>query len=119
MTQTTLDDALAKAAAIHTARASDPDTSHAAARLSSVSERRRSQLRLVLEAVRVAPGMTSAEYGAFLGMDRYAVARRLPELRLAGLVDNGPDITHPRTKICSRTGHSALIWNPTEKGKLP
>lgn len=108
MTQTPLDEALA----VHTARASDPATSHAAARESAKSEFRRSQLRLCMEAVRVAPGMTSAEYGAFLRMDRYAVARRLPELRRVGLVSNGP------VKTCSRTGKLGLTWNPTEKGRI-
>lgn len=102
-----------EALSVHAARASDPATSHQAARESAASETRRSQLRLVMEAVKVAPGLTSAELGAFLNMDRYAVARRLPELRRVGLVTNGP------AKHCSRTGKVGITWNPTTKGLLP
>ena len=62
------------------ARATDPDTSHAAAEAVTKSGVRAHQQRQVLAALREWPGCTSAELARHAHMDRYAVARRLPEL---------------------------------------
>jgi DNA-binding MarR family transcriptional regulator len=44
---------------------------------------------IVLDAVRRWPGLASIELANRLSLDRYQVARRLPELESAGLVSKG------------------------------
>lgn len=87
------------------ARNSDPGTSHEAAR--RIRPARATQQREILAGCQAHPGHTSAELAAILGMDRYTVARRLPELRSARLVANGD------ARICTATGSRAMIWLPT------
>jgi hypothetical protein len=93
------------------ARRSDPESSHRAGGEITVSGRREGQLLGVLALVRKYPGSTSLElaYKSF-SLDRYVVARRLPELEKAGLVSRGP------LKQCGISKKLALTWVPARKG---
>lgn len=82
----------------------DPMTSHQAAREVTASGKREIQLKQVLDLVGRKPGKTSFELAAFGKLDRYAVARRLPELEHGGLVMK----TAART--CSISGRKAVTW---------
>lgn len=89
------------------ARRHDPVTSHEAAEKVTKSGSRATQQHAVLELVKSRPGNTSAElavWGSNLG--RHVIARRLPELREAGLVRNGEPTR------CDVTGNRALSWWP-------
>ncbi len=95
-------------------RRMDPATSHAAARAIITSGRRDTQAQRVLEAVRRAPGSTSAEIGRIAdlnhehGVDRYIAARRLPEVELLALVRRGP------ARRCTVSDCMAITWYPVE-----
>lgn len=84
------------------ARNSDPATSHEAAR--KVRPSRATQQRTILAGVEQFPNHTSAELAERLGLDRYVVARRLPELRSALKVQNG------EARVCLETGNRAITW---------
>ena len=88
------------------ARRLDPSTSHEAAEHVTKSGARASQQRAVFDLVKRFPGHTSAELAAKSSMDRWTVARRLPELRAAWLVKNGD------ARTCGETGRSGLTWYP-------
>ena len=85
------------------ARRRDPVTSHESAREITRSGRRARQQHAVLTLVRQHPGHTSHELSRY-GIDRYTLARRLPELRAAGLVVSG------EVRECTVTGKRALTW---------
>jgi hypothetical protein len=87
------------------ARATDPETSHEAADAIKVSGRLASQQGIVLKAVRAFPGLTSAELAMHCALDRYSVARRLPELEAARQVRKGE-----RRVFRGRPG---VTWLPT------
>ncbi len=92
---------------IPVARTSDPDTSHEAAEAVTRDGSRHRQLVAVLEAVQKAPGLTSAELARDARLDRYIVARRLPELEKLGKVKRGA------AKLCSaspKPGLKAITW---------
>lgn len=86
------------------ARNSDPETSHAAAEEVETSGVAADQRRRCLEGVRAAPYSTAAEIARAVGLERHAPSRRLPELRDAGLVVNGP------SRICAVTGRASITW---------
>lgn len=88
------------------ARATDPHTSHLAAAEIIASGARAEQQRQVLTAVRAMPGSTSAELAQTFDLDRYAVARRLPELDRAGFIRRGD------ARRCDANGRTALTWWP-------
>lgn len=92
------------------ARATDPDTSHKASAEITASGTRGEQQARALAAVRAFPHRTSQEIAEKAKLDRYELARRLPELRSVGLV------TNPRRKTCSVTGKTALTWAPKLEG---
>lgn len=75
------------------ARRDDPESSHRAADQAERSGRIGRQLEAALAAVRERPGLTSLELAEATGIDRYTLARRLPELARRGLVhrDERPD----------------------------
>jgi hypothetical protein len=52
------------------------------------------------------PGLTAAEIALGTGLERHAPSRRLPELRDAGLVINGP------IRLCAVKGRRSLTWIP-------
>lgn len=64
------------------------------------------QALLCLAAVVAHPGRTSQELCEDTRLDRYVLARRLPELREAGKVRNGDNVR------CSVTGRNAMTWWP-------
>ena len=68
------------------ARTTDPKQSHLAAAEVTASGRREGQLLAVLALVKKFPRSTSLELSRHSSLDRYMVARRLPELEKAGLV---------------------------------
>lgn len=85
------------------ARSTDPDTSREAA-LMVESGALRTHCAQVLAEVRLHPYGTSAEIAAAIGMDRVEAARRLPNLRDAGDVVNGPK------RRCRITGNNSITW---------
>lgn len=89
------------------ARASDPVTSHLAAKEITASGVRFSQQKKVADAVRRHPGHTSQELAEMTGLERYMLARRLPECVTARTVRKG------EPKHCDITKKLALTWHPT------
>jgi hypothetical protein len=65
-----------------------------------------SQRHLCLLEVWKKPGRSAAEIANAAGLQRHVPSRRLPELRQAGQVKNGPE------RICAITGHPSLTWFP-------
>jgi len=87
------------------ARRSDPSTSHQAASDLVASGRHSNQLEQVLEALKESPKpLTSAELAQQMGSDRYLTARRLPDLRKRGLVEQGGSVA------CTVRGTLAVTW---------
>lgn len=106
------------------ARASDPQSSHEAAAVHTATGKRAAQQARALEAVRAFPERTSAEIASRAGLDRYELARRLPEIRTAGFVENVPDESQPKDatgqfppllRKCNVTGKRAMLWRPKIK----
>lgn len=89
------------------ARATDPATSFEAARTVERTGVAHGQRAKCLEVVRKNPGTTSGEIAELAGMDRHASARRLPELRAAGLVRNGDQ------RVCRVSGTRQITWTVT------
>jgi DNA-binding MarR family transcriptional regulator len=88
------------------AHRNDPVTSRIAARAMAESGALSSQQARVLEALREFPGTTSDELAQRSGLDRYLVARRLPDLaRLGHAVQDGR-----RESSISR--RQAVVWRP-------
>lgn len=80
-------------------RATDPETSHEAAdQIRRSGELGRQQLA-VLEAVRRWPGLTSLELGARMNINRWAVARRLPELEPVHVRKGEPRLVNGRRHV--------------------
>ncbi|MES1926546.1 MarR family transcriptional regulator [Salinisphaera sp. T31B1] len=117
------------------ARASDPHTSHAAADAMTASGWRRHHQDIVTAAVRLSPGSTSAELSAVcerrsltvarivydktwpnrdeeasVRLDRWQIARRLPEAETA------EDIRRGEARKCSIKERKSLTWWPVVKG---
>lgn len=92
------------------ARSTDPDTSHEAAEaIRSEAER---QCDEVLAMVAARPGLTSRELAAHFGVDRYMVARRLPELR-----DARGAVTCGDKRRCRVSGLAAMTWWPVAQSR--
>jgi len=89
------------------ARRTDPVTSHQAAEHITRSGKRGLQQAQAAAAVRAFPGCTSFELAMRSHIDRYVMARRLPECVTAGAVRKGD------ARTCSITGRQALTWWPT------
>lgn len=75
---------------IPASRGSDPDSSHEAAEAIDATGKRRAQLTATLMAVAAYPGSTTLELSGRCSLDRYALARRMPELERLGYVERGP-----------------------------
>tara|TARA_Y100000593_G_scaffold20067_1_gene40215 strand:+ start:3247 stop:3606 length:360 start_codon:yes stop_codon:yes gene_type:complete len=89
-------------------RRSDPVSSRMAAEETvgtGAANRQREQVLLAIE--EFGPG-TSAELADRSGIDRYALARRLPELAKRGLVTKGS------TRVCRVSGRTAIEWERKE-----
>ena len=93
------------------ARSSDPFTSHEAAHDAESSGRASAQRQICLGEVLKNPGKTAAEIAVAVGLERHAPSRRLPELRDAGLVVNGP------ARVCSVTGRMSITWLPAKEAE--
>jgi hypothetical protein len=92
-------------------RNDDARSSHDAAAAIESSGTARLQAERVLAALRKYSNATSRELAQFARLDRYEVARRLPELHEAGLVTryDVSAITVP----CAVSGKRAVRWCPT------
>ena len=95
------------AVATPAARRSDPESSHRAAEIHTLSGKRGQQQDQAAAAVRQFPGRTSFELANATGLDRYMLARRLPECEVAGRVRRG------QQRHCAVTGRLATVWLPT------
>lgn len=85
------------------ARQTDPHTSHIAAERieqTSATDHR----RMLLEAVLRHPGSTCGELATIVGLQSHQAGKRLPELREAGFVVNGP------ARKCSQNGTVMRTW---------
>lgn len=87
-------------------RSTDGKPSRLAAEEMNASGKRGAQARAALALVMQRPGRTSMELAGLGGLDRYQLARRLPDLRDAGLVKNGDD------RVCEASGRLAATWWP-------
>ena len=87
------------------ARQTDPDSSHEAARRAKKQFAKAQRVR-VYEGLLAKPGLTSAELGVVMGMDRYAVARRLPELLKEGHAYKS------QIRKCRISRRRAVTWHP-------
>ena len=85
-------------------RATDPEPSHSAAKAITASGRRETQLKAVLGLVKKYPLSTSLELSEKSGMDRYVLARRLPELAAGHLVSRRP------ARLCLVGNRLATVW---------
>lgn len=99
------------------ARRTDPATSHDAAREVEQSGTAGTQRQACRDEVYQKKGRTSAEIAEESGMDRYAVARRLGEMRN----DEDPPVWAPedRARKCRIMGRRALTWWPIEDKPVP
>lgn len=98
--------------AIHTpaARSSDPSSSHDAADQHTRSGKRAFQQRMTAQAVTRYPGLTSLELSKKSGVERFLLARRLPECVTAGAVRRGP----MRRCTQSKRPVECVTWWPSE-----
>lgn len=91
------------------ARATDPETSHEAAEaIRSEADRQADEVLAMLTAN---PGLTSRELADQYHVDRYMVARRLPELRERGLVTTGAK------RRCRNSQLNAMTWWPVAQSR--
>jgi hypothetical protein len=90
-------------------RSDDPSSSRSAAEEVTGSGRRQRQIETVLALVRAYPGKTSLELALLGGVDRYIIARRLPELEEASLVTRGS------VRLCTSGNRPALSWYPVKR----
>jgi CRP-like cAMP-binding protein len=93
-------------------RKTNPATSRTAARRHEAKGKAASNRHACLEALCAASGSTAAEIAQLAGLERHEASRRLPELRRAGLVKNGP------ARVCRVTGNLSLTWTTGQDGKL-
>jgi hypothetical protein len=89
-------------------RTNDPSTSYEAADRVESSGRAASHRHLCWMEVWKKPGSTAAEIAEAAGLERHVPSRRLPELRDAGQVVNGPQ------RKCSVTGNPSMTWLPAK-----
>jgi hypothetical protein len=87
----------------HNYRSNDPPTSAIAGREIEVSGSARRHRAMCFDAVTRMPGLTAREIEDQLGIKAH---KRLPELRHANLVRNGP------VRTCEISGRQALTWLP-------
>jgi hypothetical protein len=94
------------------ARATDPGSSHEAARAMNESGKARAHREMAVDMVWKHPGNTSRELAGLPDcpgeLDRYELARRLPEAECEGQVKKGPK------RKCKVAGTLAVTWRPGE-----
>mgnify|MGYP001201477111 FL=1 len=86
-------------------RRTDPVTSHEAATELVDSGGAAKQRTKTLNALRTLGPCTSAELAQSAHMDRYVIARRLPDLARIGLASRG------QRRKCRVTGRTAIVWS--------
>lgn len=86
------------------ARATDPESSHEAARRHVTSGKADAHCRIVLEAMKAHQGRTSAELAVITGLERHEVARRCSDLKNSGLAFQGEQ------RVCGVSGKQAVTW---------
>lgn len=86
------------------ARSSDPLTSWSAAEHITSSGKAAQQRAIAVSAVHKHPGLTSFELSLLCPLDRFQLARRLPECA---------EVQKGDARQCSVTGRSAHTWRPT------
>lgn len=91
-------------------RSTDPESSHEAESEITRSGARASQQHKVLAMVRKWPGRTSRELAALANLDRYMIARRLPELTPI-------KVRRGEMKQCTIAQKKAVTWWPVEAGQ--
>lgn len=94
----------------HLARSIDISTSHEAGSYVAASGIQRDQRSMAAAAVKRHPGLTSMKLADVTGLDRYMLARRLPELLKTKQVWRGPAMP------CPVSGRSACTWWPVAPG---
>lgn len=87
------------------ARGSDPLTSWEAAEKMERSGKAADQRTITVEAVRINAGRTSFELSKLCALDRYQIARRLPECK---------SLRKGEPRRCMVTGNMAVTWWPVE-----
>jgi hypothetical protein len=85
-------------------RNSDPVTSYLAGAAHESRGAGKTNREACYRALEAQPGLTSAEVAENSRLGRHEAARRLPELRDAGRVLNGP------IRRCSVSGHQCITW---------
>jgi hypothetical protein len=89
-------------------RTGDASSSHEAADLMERTGKAKQQAEQVLAALKKLTNATSMELARYSGIDRYVVARRLPELHDAGLVTRHEP--GEQTVPCEISGKRVLRW---------
>lgn len=89
-------------------RRSDPRSSHEAGERMRQSGALGDQQAQAAAAVRAWPGRTSHELAELAHMDRYMLARRLPECERM----EPRKVARGEIRACSVTGRSAMTWWP-------
>lgn len=82
----------------------DPATSRQAEAAITESGGRQTQADIVLSIVREHGGLTSAELTQFCDLDRWQIARRLPDLEANELVTKG------NARRCTVTNKASVVW---------
>lgn len=104
------------------ARNSDDESSHLAGDKLTTSGKRNSQKTRVVKwmaannVTTIEAGLTSAEIAQYSGIDRYVVARRLPDLMQDGYV------VKCLLRTCKATGNEAMTWRlvtEEERNRVP
>lgn len=88
------------------ARRSDPVSSHLAAKRMVESGALSDQQRIARDLVVKYPNRTSDELAELGQLDRYQLARRLPEVEEAGYIERGA------VRKSNKTGRPACTWHP-------
>ena len=105
---------------------SDPVTSFIAAENYEKKGRRRTDKMKVLACVQDRKGCTAVELATRFGFNRFMVSRRLPDLRIEGLVQHcpycheqvsicWPDCKYAMRRPCMVVGSQMMVWYPTER----
>lgn len=96
-------------AATSLARNTDPESSYLAARELEETGKHANQKAMVYRALCKCPvPATSAEIAQRFRMNRYMVARRLPELLKSGLAEKGGK------RRCRLTGRIGVVWRAVQ-----
>ena len=112
MNQATLDFSIPRA------HVGDPITSFMAADRAEESGQSQRHRDIVLATVRAHPGSTSRELSRNCVLNRWEVARRLPDLRNRSLVYNEVDADGELLKRECAVAHSlAIVWHPARREK--